>query len=323
MAGATDRWAINGTDLPAKPGQVGQVLMNGMPVVTGYLDDANPDYDERHHLLMLCGRDFTGDLVDCSAVLDGQALLNRRLDQLAEELCKPFGIKVSVPAGGTGPVFPVQAVTGGETIYEVLSRAAAMRGLLPISDGNGGLVFTQAGNGRAKTPLILGRNLIRSRGLNSHKNRFYEYQIVGQGLEHLAVAGSQEILQQCLAKAYDTNIRKSRMTRIVAGDAVTAGEAQILANWVASNRAARGVRAELRVRGWLDGDTPWMPNTEVYVDDRFLRLKGWYLIAQVESLLDEHEEISLITVAPKAAYVPQPVFKFDGISYLQSQAALP
>lgn len=320
---AIDRWALGGTELPPRPGQLAKLAMNGITIISGFIDDTNVDYDSEDHLLVISGRDFTGDLVDCSAFTDGQSWIGRNLEQLARELCEPFGIAVRIN-GDPGLPFPVQAISGGETIFEVLSRAAAMRGYLLVSDGNGGLLITQAGTGRAKTPLIQGKNLMRVRTVNSHRNRFHEYQVVGQGLEHEAAPGAEPLLQQALARSYDSNIRKARVTRMVAGDAVTASEAQQIANWVMPNRAARGVRFELQVQGWLDDTTPWTPNTEVYVESPYGRIKGWYLICHVQSDLDEKAgDISIVTVTPKAAFVPQPTFRFDGISYIESQAAAP
>jgi prophage tail gpP-like protein len=310
--GCADRWAIEGKPLPLLAGKLAQVAIAGTSVIKGFIDETETDYDKKKHTLTIRGRDFTGDLVDCAATVDGQSWVKRKLIDIATDLCAPFGISVSV-AGSPDDQFNLQAINLCETAYEVLVRSAALRGYFPVSDGNGGLLLTQAGTSRCTTKLELGKNIIAANGIDSHRYRFYEYQVIGQDAEAIAEGvGPTPAVQQLLMKSHDPNIRQQRITRVNATDAINDAEAQIFADWCKVNRVAQGRRVDITVPGWLDTTKPWMPNTLVYVDDRFSRLQGWYLIAQVESRLDkQHGKVSVITVTLPGAFTPAPSFELD------------
>lgn len=303
-----DRWAIRGEPRPILPGKACAVSIDGTPVITGYIDEASPSYSATAHSLSIRGRDATGDLVDCAAETDGQSWAGRNLLQVATDLCKPFGIPVRLD-GDAGAVFAQQAINPGETVMEVLSRAARLRGFLLVSDSLGGLIITRAGVRRATRALKLGVDMLEGSATRSHAERFARYRVIGQDGEG-RYAGNETLAQQVLATATDPEIRRARTTVIDTVDASDAGAAQQLARWTAANRKARGDRAELSVRGWIDGSAPWQPNRLVQIDDAWLGLFGDYLVAQVTfSLDDQGGEITRLSVTPPDAYVPAPLTK--------------
>lgn len=301
-----DRWAITGQPRPILPGAACTVRLFGVPVITGFIDEASPSYGPDQHTLTISGRDATGDLVDCAARADGQAWAGRTLAQIAADVCRPFGIPVH-QAGPAGAVFNSQAISPGETAMEVLSRAARQRGYLLISDTLGGLVITRAGSGRATRSLRLGVDIISGNATSSHSERFSRYDVIGQDNEQ-SYEGAEGLAQQVLASARDPAIRPSRVTVIDVPDAADAGAARQLALWTAATRKARGERAELTVRGWLDGAQPWRANTLVRIDDPWLGLAGDLLIASVAfSLDDQGGQITRLSVTSREAYLPEPL----------------
>lgn len=300
-----DRWAINGQAQPVLPGLECSVTIRGVPVITGFIDEATQSYDPNDHSLQIRGRDRTGDLVDCAAQTDGQAWEGRTLLQIARDICKPFGVTVTA-TGAPGNPFMAQAVHPGETAFELLSRAARLRGVLCVSDSLGGLTITRAGTGRAERALKLGEGIIAGSRTSSHIERFRTYRVVGQD-----GAGEQfdsEAAQQILAVAVDGDIRASRLTVLDPADAADVGAARQLAGWTKANRKARGERAEYTVRGWMDGAKPWQPNTLVRVDDDWLGIHDAWLIATVTYALDDQGgEISQLSLTPADSYVPAPL----------------
>lgn len=297
---ASDQWALKAQPSPVLPGQSARVLINGQVVITGFVDDVAMRYDAADHGISFRGRDRSGDLVDCSARVDGQSWAGRSLAQIAADLCQPFGVPVSVQ-GSTGAAFAEQAINPGETVHELLARAAQLRGLLVIADGQGGIRLTGEGSARASAVLALGTNLLAGNRLESHADRFALYRVIGQ---------SSADDQQVLAEARDAGVRATRVTTVAASDGVTPGDARRLADWTRGLRLARATRAELVVRGWLDVDRPWQPNTVVEVRDPYLRLLGDYLIAEVLHTLDEREgAVTALTVVPLGAYAPAPVIE--------------
>ncbi len=323
-----DRWAIQGEALPMLEGQPCTVSIAGVPVITGTLDETETSFDPGSHDLTLAGRDATGDLVDCAAEVDGRGWQGRTLEQVAIELCKPFGIAVTVdsePGNGRNrrdkggkvsarSAFRAVHINPGETIFETLSRAAQLRGYLLVSDGIGGLRITRAGAaGRARTVLTQGVNVTGGRARRSQAERFHTYKVYGQANESDTSGATS---QQLLGRATDPAIRKARVTAIHTSDDNDQVSATMLAQWHAANRLARGLSADLQVRGWLDGDRPWAHNATVEVDVPWLRLKGELLIAGVSFSLDDRGgEVAVLSLTPVNAFVPEPLNDSTGAAF--------
>jgi len=314
-----DRWAIQGQRLPVLPGQTCSINIAGTPVITGFIDDSNPSYDAESHHLQIQGRDATGDLVDCAALIDGQDWTGRSLQEIATALCKPFGIPVSVvdysatsPALSVRDPFRQAHINPGETVYEVLSRLAQIRGALLISDQLGGLMITRAGSMLAKTGLKRGVNILSGGAQHSHKKRFHTYNVVGQMSGASLGAADQYAAQKILASETDPAIRASRTTVIVISDSADTGMAKRVASWARASATAKGERATLYVDTWLDGAAPWKPNSLINVDDDYLRLSGQWLIAHIDFVLDAHQgEIAALTLAPPDGFIPNPAAAID------------
>lgn len=306
-----DRWAIHGQPLPSLRGQRCGVSLAASQVIAGYIDGVEPSYSPTDHSLTIRGRDATCDLVDCAALVDGQGWRDTSLLRMAQDLCKPFGIRVSADVPKDTP-FRSGRISPGETIGEVLARAAAVAGCLLVADGVGGLRITKAGSGRASTRLRRGVNIIGGGGLEDDSQRFAEYRVIGQGSESESEAS--EISQQILASSHDKGVRKGRITVIQVSDDLDGDKARQVANWAAASALARSKRAEVMVRGWLDGDRPWMPNSLVTITDDWLRLDGEYLIAQVSNRLNDRDgKSTVLSVTPREAYVPAPVIDLDEV----------
>lgn len=295
-----DQWALSGQELPVRPGYTAEVLIDDQPVITGYMDEVGASYDPGDHRISFLGRDRTGDLVDCTAITRSQSWQGRTLLQVATDLCKPFNITVKADTD-VGKAFKTSRLNTHETVFEALSRAARMRGCLLVSDGLGGLLITRAGTTRATRSLQLSRDILAGQATHNHAERFRTYRVLAQSGESDNLA--QQTAQQVIAEEKDEEIRACRVTSMDPLDPADKADAKRLAQWTRTNRRARGERATITVRGWLDGAKPWQPNTLVNITDSWLRLRGDYLIVSVAySLDDKAGEIARLTVTPKAAY---------------------
>jgi prophage tail gpP-like protein len=297
----SDRWAINGQETPLLEGTSCSVMIAGQTVITGFIDESNVEYSSDSHSLSISGRDAAGDLVDCAAISAGFGVLNQTLLQIAKTLCAPFGVAVSVAAGvNIGPAFQFQRITVGETVWETLQKLAQIRGVLLVSDGMGGIQFTQAGITRANTRLVLGQNILACNATHSVAERFRTYQVYSQALDADFVE-MQEVFGS--ATDLDPAIRPGRVTIVDPIEPSDIYNATTLAQWTANTRRAQGERAQYTVRGWMDGPTPWMRNTIVPIDDPWGRFQGDFLIANVNYKLDEDGgELALLDVVPRDAY---------------------
>lgn len=280
------------------------VLMLGKDTVcTGYVDEVNPSYDKDSRTLQVQGSSRTQDVVDCSAQHPSGSWTMRTPEQIATELCSPFGVAVSL---GPGVVTqPVQRwrLESGEKVYDALDRLARLQGLLITDDPLGNLVLTRVGAGKASGALVLGQNVLKAEGRNSGREVYSAYTCRGQkagtdldsGLAVSAAFGS----------ATDPDVARFRPLTINAEGQAGAPQCTARAAWEASTRIGRSMGAVYTVAGWrqLDGRL-YAPNELVTVQDAWLGLAGELLITGVAFTLNTSEFRSRLTVAPAAGYSP-------------------
>ena len=274
MAGAfelevTDRWPGQPAANPIRPGQACQLLLDGNPVITGYVDTVMADYDAGQHSIRISGRDKTADLVDCSAIHKSGQWHNVKLDQLARDLIKPFGIALVVEAD-IGAAFSSWNIQEGESVFECLERAARMRALLLTSNAEGNLVITRAGQSRVDVVLAEGKNIKAARAEFSWKDRFSRYTAKGQGrlgadgeTEHAAPAGT----------VVDEIVTRHRPLIVLAESHSQNATLRDRAEWERNVRRGRSARGSITVQGWTsDGKSLWQPNTLASVTSPLLWL---------------------------------------------------
>lgn len=284
----SELWPDQAQEVRIDAGDTCQLLVDGLPVITGYVDDVVVAHNGRQHVVSVIGRDKTGDLVDCSAIHKTGQWRQRRLEQIAAELCQPFGVQVVVAPGlDTGRPFATFALQEGETVFETLERMARIRGVLLASDGQGRLLVTRSGHERVATPLVLGHNILEARGGISLRDRYSHYVVKSQapGTDF----SSGPAVSQIKAKATDPSVKRYRPLVMVSesqGDGLSLRDR---ANWEATVRAARATEIFVTLQGWSHANGLWEPNTLVKVQDRWMRLDDGVelLIRAVSFKLDD------------------------------------
>ena len=139
----TDRWPQQSQSRQVPAGASCRVLVNGAPVITGYVDDVEVSYDANAHTYSVTGRDKTADLVDCcppSTQLKGGGLVD-----LARRWAALFGIQVVVAVSGSLATVPNFKTDEGETCFEMFERLARANAVMLTTDGQGRLVIARAG----------------------------------------------------------------------------------------------------------------------------------------------------------------------------------
>lgn len=304
--GVTERWPGQQARSGIPLGGACSVAIGGQTIITGHIDEVEPTYDARQHRVMFRGRDATGDLVDCSAINSPGWWVGASLLTIAGDICEPFGIKIygAVPTG-TFTLFSLQM---GESAFEAISRMATRAGVLPVSDGQGGIVFTRSGMGAYAASVILGRNILKARGQFSNQDRFSQYIVLGQspGNDYIAPA----MITAGKGVAYDKGITRYRPLVIMA-NVVDAGMEiyQTRANWEATVRMGRAWRHVVTVQGWRDANgVLWQPNSMSHLADDFLGIHGPVLISGVRYLLSEDQGTTCeLTLTRQAAFDTEPM----------------
>ncbi|PSU49490.1 phage tail protein [Photobacterium frigidiphilum] len=292
---------------PIKQGQPCMVEIGGERVITGYVDDWVPSYDATQVVISVSGRDKTADLVDCSIDYPSGQFNNQTLTQIANVICKPFGIKVIVNTD-VGAAFPRVQIEQGETPHELLSRLARQRGVLLTSDTYGNLVITRASKERAGVSLILGENVLAARGRFSWRNRYSSFTVKAVGASFggwddapLSTVGGIK------AEVKDEEISRYRPMIIINEEITTAEGAAKRGQWERQRSLAISNGAEYTVTGWRIPQTGklWNFNTLVPVLDEILGIDEEMLIASVMFSEDDAGRLAVVSVVkPEAFDIP-------------------
>lgn len=254
---------------PMVPGSKAEVEIDGRPVLVGYVDTIKANTADELHDLALTGRDKTGDLIDCAAAVDGGFEMNGlRLDAALRRVLKPYDIPLTV-AADIGGTFARLAIQPGETAYDFIERACRARGLMPISDGIGGLVIVKPATERSMGQLIRGENIL-SVNIDIDVTEMHSLYVVKGQAEAVSGTADAEATAGGEGRVTDSRVTRYR-PKVVIGE--NQGYDQTLkerAEWEKKIAAARSKRATYQVQGWyadVASKSLWKPNTLVHVQD--------------------------------------------------------
>ncbi|HEJ9179967.1 TPA: phage tail protein [Serratia marcescens] len=285
-----------------KPGMACSVNIGQERVLTGYIDDFIPSYDDRNVSLRVMGRDKTGDLVDSSVVDKSGQWSGQKLEQIATVICKPYSIQV-ITETDTGDAFGGVTLEQGETAFELLDRLAKQRGVLMTSDAQGRLVITRASTRRATVSLVLGRNILAARGRFSWRERASQYIVKGSVAAGGATWDDQpvKVVGGRQTVVSDPEINRYRPKILVNEDNLTVGGASARGEWYKASALGEANTTEITVTGWREnGDTGplWQTNILVSVDDPIQQLKADWLVKTVSFSHGSNGRITVLSLVP-------------------------
>ena len=304
----TERWPAQPKTAPVKAGAACRVFLDEQRIVTGYIDTRSVDFDSAKHSVKLVGRDKTGDLIDCSAIHKSGQWHNVKLDQLARDLVKPYGLKAHVLAD-VGKPFPSYNLEEGESVWECLERAARQRAVLLTSDEYGDLVIVRAGQKMLDVALVGGQNIKAARADFTWKDRHSEYIVKGQG--RLGQDGDPEH-SEAVGKAKDEVVSRHRPLIVISEVHNSNATALERAEWERNVRRGRSVRGSITVQGWCDPSGElWRPNCLVSVTSPSLWLADTeMLIVGCVYTLDEERG----TLTELAIMRPEAFERLEGVA---------
>ncbi len=299
----TDRWEQGSDPVPVFPEQSCQLLLDGEPVITGFVDDVEPSFSSGSRSMRVSGRDRTKDLVDCSVMHSPGELRGQDLAGIARALCKPFSIEV-VTIGSVGRAFDVFKFEPGETAFEALDRACRQRGVLARSDARGRLVLGEVGQGRADA-LIEGRNLLSGSAPRDGRERFSKYVVVGQCQGSDTVSG----VAACgvRAEATDAAVSRYRPLQIIAETQATPDSARERAGWEANVRAAKSSTVNAVVQGWrMEDGRLWTVGDLARVESPSLWVDRDLVITSVRFSLGASGTTTVLELCRQDAFARKP-----------------
>lgn len=325
------RWAGSAQELLIFEEEECVLKVLGQPVITGFVDKRTVGHDAKTKTFKVSGRDAAGALVDCSAQLPSLVYRSTPVLDLANKICGRYGVTVSLPPGLTVKLPPRDklAVNPGDSAHSALEKMCRMIGLLPISDGRGGVLLTQAGTARISTKLQCitpaagqlpppGNNILKATAEYDYKGRFREYLCLAANAAKVpkksnaaaakATAKATVAARKSRGQAFDEVVqRANRLLIINPEDGADKAYADKRAQWEATVRAAKSDVVNVTVRGWAQDDGQvWANalNSLVAIEDSDLDVKGDMLIVEVK--LDLASVTTELKLLDPAAFTPEP-----------------
>lgn len=312
MAGAfslqvTLKWPGREDAFELREGLACTVMLGEDTLITGYIDEYEPEYDADSSVITVHGRDKTGDLVDCAAIYKTGQWRNAELLQIVTDIAAPFGIAVVVNAGvDLGEPFKSFALEEGETAFCAIDRACRMRAVLCTSTPLGEVLLTRASTDTTGVQLIEGLNILSAGAKHSWKERFSKVTLKGQGKGDDSESGAT--VAHVKAEALDGEINRYRPMVVVAEHGAGLKALSERAQWETQVRMGRGKRGHIAVAGFRTGrdglsGAVWVPNREVYIDSPRLQLAQDMLIVGCEYSMDDKKgRITQLTFARPEAF---------------------
>ncbi len=300
----TEIWPEQKTEREIHSGDECTIKLANETIITGYIDSASPSYDANNHSMSVRGRDKTADLIDCAAIHKTGEWRKVKLDQIAKDLCAPFGIKVVVDTD-IGAPFKAWAIEPGETVHENLERAARHRGVMLMTDGTGVLMITRASKKSLGITLQEGENILTGSAEDNAEQRFSQYIVKGQAQGDDDTNGKAVTTQK--ANATDKGVKRYRPMIIVSEDQGDIASFKKRADFEANVRSGRARTASITVQGFTHAKGLWRPNRLVTVRSPWLKLNREMLISEVDFTQDESGTRTDLKLALPEAYSLLPV----------------
>ncbi len=299
-----------GTDLSGlAPGKAFTLEIDGQIVCTGYIDSRRRQMTADSMKITIAGRDKTADLIDCAAVYSGGQWKNRTLEQIARDLCAPYGVTVrwELSDKESSAAFPGFTLDHSETVYEALVRASRARGVLMTSNAAGELVFSRAAS-TATDELVLGENLLTLDFEEDFRDRFSEYTVKGYARANGAEGDDIDAKSIVSRKgtATDSDVPRYRPMIIIADSKITAKDAQARALREQRRRLAKSITFEAEIDGWTHRDGQlWMPNLLVTIDASKYAIKTTeLLVSKVTLILNDQDGLKTrVSLAPREGFL--------------------
>lgn len=306
-----DKWAEQQIAWQITPGDECSIQIGDDTVLTGYVDSVSPRFDASSRSFSVSGRDKTGDLVDCSIDQKPGSWSNISFLGLAKKLASPFDIGVTIDdnlsVSSLLPIFPAWKVNQGETCFESIERAARLRGVLLVNDGEGNILITQAGTDRASSELVQGENILEASADYNQKERFSRYVVKSQtnGLDGV----DPSVDFSCQGVATDAGVTRYRPVVIVAEGAATAAVCRTRARWESAVRLGKSTQVRVKVAGWRqnNGDL-WEVNQLTTVKSPWLGLNLELLITETNFSKSDGGTFTDLLLEPAQAYKPDPTY---------------
>lgn len=303
-----------------------QVLIDGVPVLSGFIDDSDAPEDE--HEIAVSGRSKIGRLVDDAAPRINFAGLGIR--ETVAKLAHPFFSSVSMSNARNRAAIRGRGkkarssdrprsnsrvgtrVEPGQTRWSVISDICEQAGYLAWGAGNGTELivgqpnYTQGvqfrffrpapASSRARKSSVMGMGVRRSKA-----ERYDRVVVVGSGVGTDANYGAPVSARRGEARAPSGEFSAEK-TLVVQRSVASAAEAQEFAEAEMARRDAKGHTVPVRAEGHGQGGTLFACDTLADVEDERTGTRGVYVISACSFSAARGEgEVTTMTLVKKGS----------------------
>lgn len=289
-----------------------EVLVDGISVITGYIDEVLPDYSATSHTVTFAGRSKTADLVDCSAILDAGQIINSDLATITRKILAPFKLKAVLNnLSERLPVADFQ-LQPGETAAAAIKRLCSVHALIYYDNAQGDLVLSKVEMGTSGADIIHkvtggnNNNVLSGAATYSRRDRFSHYYVKSQITGSDFVGG--EDITAIQGDAVDSDMPRFRPLITMAESGMPQSQAVTRAQWEKASRAGKSVALEYSLQGWRNSlGELWTPNTYINVNDDFIKVKGKLIITEVDFKISaDGGTTTKLKITPPEAFIPSP-----------------
>lgn len=310
--------------LKFKEGEKAEIKIDDVPVVNGFIDLIEVDYDSTTHNIRIFGRDRTADFVDSSVGplnIEGPIELESFLRLVLDSMnLNEIEIINLLPANADTEIRVTKNLSSeiGQTGFEFVNEFAKLKQVLLRGDGKGNILMTRGGGDQRifanliNLPGDTRNNIITGKYSASTFDRYNSYTFVSQE-DYSAVQADPEDGTNNSGVAIDTAIRSTRTIIIEAEENSTSEECAKRAAWEANIQRSRAKDAEIKVSGHSVFETGplssgkstlWEINSIVGVVDILLNIDSKMLIESIIYKLSLSEgSITELVLVPPDSYL--------------------
>lgn len=268
-----------GRPWPIYEGDRAQVVIDDVPILTGFVDRSAPSYTHERRTYKASGRSLTADLIDSACMHTPRTWRGKNLAAIAANCADGFACDVAV-FGDDGRTFDRFKYQAGEAAIEVIRRAASLRGMHLFDTPEGNLLLARVGADDSGTTLKRGVNVIAAERGGDWSQRFSEYHFCGQSHARDELTGKAG--SQLGGEAVDPTLQaRGRYRPFVVTKKGGGGREDLGASAIMQRNRNAGASETYRctVNGWLDGNGDvWNVGYLANVDDDWLDVRGRMLV---------------------------------------------
>lgn len=305
----SENYPATGEQIAIKPTAECQILVDGTPLLTGYIDSVELRFDKGQHERTIKGRSKTQDLIDCSVLHSSGQFRNQKITQIAKTLCEPYGISVNVEGDDDTPIADFQ-IENGETVFSALERLARQKRFMCTDTADGALRLIHEPSNRANDALHSvadgSTSNILSGSVSFNVSQRYskvEFRSQAEGTD----TAFGDAVNKYTASASDLTIPRLRQLTKTLETSGTQTDCEKRAKWEVAARVGASTKATYKVQGWQQSDGAlWIPGLLVSVKDDFSNLNTEMVIAACSYELSESGTFTTMALVPPETFAREP-----------------